>query len=104
MERSVLDDLENLTQSSSTAPASAAPPPRPSAPSQLGETTANRIVQACELQNTLGRSLCKSCASRVLAKDSKNTATLYCSALYRDIDGGVVITDCTAFQPEEENT
>ena len=94
---SVMDDLENLTRSSSTAPASAAPPPRPSAPSQPG-TTVERIVQACGLQSTLGRSVCLRCATRVLAMDSKNRATLYCSALFRDIE--TEITDCTAFQPE----
>ncbi len=93
---SVLDDLENLTRSS-TAPASAAQPPRPSVPSQPGIIVA-RIVQACGLQSTLARSVCLHCATRVLAMDSKNRATLYCSALFRDIE--TEITDCTAFQPE----
>lgn len=97
MEKSVMDDLENLTRSSSTAPVSAAPPPRQSAPSQPG-TTVERIVQACGLQDILGRSVCLRCATRVLAMDSKNRATLYCSALFRDIE--TEITECTAYQPE----
>ncbi|BBN88865.1 hypothetical protein AZSP09_18880 [Azospira sp. I09] len=94
---SVLDDLENLARSS-TAPASAAPPPRPSAPSQPG-TTVERIVQACGLADTLARSVCLHCATRVLAMDSKNRATLYCSALYRDIETEII--DCTAFVVED---
>jgi len=95
----VMDDLENLTRSSSTAPA--ARPTRPSAPSQPGSTV-DRIVQACGLADTLARSVCLRCATRVLAMDSKNRATLYCSALFRDIE--TEITECTAFQPEEAST
>lgn len=100
MGSSILDEMENLSNSPTTT--GAAPAPRPSAPSPLGATvTVQKIVKACGLADVLGRSVCLHCASRVLAMDSKKRATLYCSALYRDLE--VEITECTAYTPEAES-
>ena len=95
MYSNVLDELENLTKTPTTS-AGPAPTPRPSAPSPLG-VTVQKIIKDCGLVDALGQSVCLCCASRVLAMDSKKRATLYCSALYRDLE--VAITECTAFTP-----
>ena len=96
MASSILDEMENLT----TTSAGPAPTPRPSAPSPLGATV-QKIVKDCGLAAMLGQSVCLRCASRVLAMDSKKRATLYCSALYRDLE--VEITECTAYTQEAES-
>ncbi len=70
-------------------------PPSPE-PSNRGETVA-RIIQACGLQDSLAGSVCLHCGNSVLAQDSRLRATLYCSALFRDLE--TCITDCTAHSP-----
>ena len=81
-------------------PAQTAPevlPPDPSTePSNRGEVTA-RIIQACGLADSLNGSVCLTCGNAVLAQNSKLQATLYCSALFRDLE--TCITDCTAHSP-----
>ena len=93
---SVMDEMESLTKA--TTSAVPAPTPNPSEPSPLGATV-QKIVKDCGLADTLGQSVCLSCASRVLAMDSKKRATLYCSALFRDLE--VSIEECTAYTPED---
>lgn len=95
----VLDELENLTNTPTTS-AGPAPTPRPSAPSPLGATV-QKIIKDCGLVDVLGQSVCLRCTNRVLAMDSKKRATLYCSALYRDLE--VAIQECSAFTPETES-
>lgn len=56
-----------------------------------------RIVQDCNLQDALAHSVCLTCANRVLAQDSSNHATLYCTQLFRDLES--CITRCTGFIP-----
>ncbi len=53
------------------------------------------IVRDCGLDADLDKSVCLSCASRVLVQDSGNRATLYCKALHRDLE--TCITRCTHF-------
>ncbi len=99
----LLDTLDNLTQSSSNAPAPAsAAPPHPSANLLPGETIADQIAQACGLADVLGQSVCLHCANRVLAMDSKKYATLFCRPMFRDIQ--VTIKSCTAYQLEAAST
>ncbi len=90
---SVLDEMENLS-STNTGTGQA----HPSEPSPLGATV-QKIVKDCALADTLGQSVCLRCASRVLAMDIKKRATLYCAALFRDLE--VSIEECTAYTPEE---
>jgi hypothetical protein len=97
MTNSILDEMENLTKNPTTS-AGPVPTPRPSAPSPLGATV-QKIVKDCGLADALGQSVCLRCASRVLAMDTKKRATLYCSALYRDLE--VAITECTAYTLED---
>lgn len=100
MVSNIMDEMESLAN---TPPASTAvvPVPHPSAPSPLGATV-QRIVKDCGLADTLGQSVCLHCASRVLAMDSKKHATLYCSALFRDLE--VSIAECTAYTPEDSTS
>ena len=70
-------------------------PPDPE-PSSRGETTA-RIVQACGLADSLAGSVCLHCQNAVLAMDSRLRATLYCRALFRDLE--TCIVDCTEHLP-----
>jgi hypothetical protein len=70
--------------------------PTETSTSSRGEVTA-RIIQACGLADSLAGSVCLHCANSVLAQDSRLRATLYCSALFRDLE--TCITDCTAFLP-----
>ena len=65
-------------------------------PSSRGEVT-SRIIQACGLADSLAGSVCLTCGNAVLAQNSKLQATLYCSALFRDLE--TCITDCTAHSP-----
>ena len=65
-------------------------------PLNRGEVTA-RIVQACGLQDSLAQAVCLNCQNAVLAQDARNRATLYCSALFRDLQ--TCIVDCTAYLP-----
>lgn len=74
-----------------------APRPRPDAPSPLGATV-ELIIRECALVDALAHSVCLLCATRVLAMDSQKRVTLYCSALFRDIE--TEITACTAFVPD----
>lgn len=97
----LLDALTNGTGMASPLSALAAlePSAEPEVipePSGRGEVTA-RIVEACGLQHSLAGSRCLSCATSVLAQDANRRATLYCSALFRDLE--VSITDCTAYSP-----
>jgi hypothetical protein len=64
--------------------------------SSRGETV-SRIVRACGLQDSLAGSVCLTCGNAVLAQNSKAQATLYCRALFRDLE--TCITDCTAHSP-----
>ena len=98
MGSSILDEMESLTKNPTTTSAGAATAPRQSAPSPLGATV-QKIIKECGLADALGQSVCLHCASRVLAMDSKKRATLYCSALFRDLE--VAITECTALTPED---
>lgn len=56
---------------------------------------AQLIVQDCGLAEALSLSVCLSCGNRVLLQDSTKTATLFCRALYRDLEA--CVTRCTAF-------
>ena len=96
---SVMDDLEHLA-TTNAAPQRAATP-RPSAPLPLGAIV-QKIVKDCGLAAVLGQSVCLCCANRVLAQDAQKRATLYCSALFRDLE--VAITECTAFTPEDSTS
>lgn len=64
--------------------------------SSRGETV-DKILLFCGLQEKLSQSTCLHCERAVLAMSNKPVATLYCSALYRDLE--VCITDCTSFTP-----
>ena len=59
-----------------------------------GETV-DKILLFCELQEKLSQAVCLLCQNSVLAMSNKPAATLYCKALYRDLE--VCITDCTCF-------
>lgn len=65
-------------------------------PSSRGETV-SRIVLACGLADSLAGSVCLNCQNSVLAQDSKLRATLYCRALFRDLE--TCIVDCTEHLP-----
>lgn len=92
----LLDALTNGTGMASPHLAPSVEPEVIPEPSGRGEVTA-RIVEACGLQHSLAGSRCLSCATSVLAQDANRRATLYCSALFRDLE--VSITDCTAYSP-----
>ena len=62
------------------------------APLPAGEI-AQKIIKDCGLQDVLGQSVCLSCVNRVLVQDDKKRATLYCRALFRDVE--VSIVACT---------
>ncbi|MDD5296558.1 MAG: hypothetical protein PHU46_06550 [Rhodocyclaceae bacterium] len=59
---------------------------------------AQEIVRDCGLAGDLALSVCLCCGNRVLAQDARKNATLYCKALFRDLE--ICITRCTAFTPE----
>ena len=100
MDQSLLSMMDTAIQEQPAFLPSAEPPqvlpPETPATSSRGEVVA-KIVQECELQHTLAGSACLSCAQSVLAKDNRQQATLYCSALFRDLQ--VCITDCTSHSP-----
>lgn len=57
----------------------------------------DKILTFCGLQEKLSQSACLRCEMATLAMSNRPAATLYCSALFRDLD--VCITDCTSFTP-----
>lgn len=64
--------------------------------SSRGETV-DKILLFCGLREKLAQSACLRCQNSVLAMSNRPAATLYCKALYRDLE--VCITDCTCFTP-----
>lgn len=55
---------------------------------------ARLIVDDCKLAERLGPSVCLTCSNRVMAQHGQ-TVTLYCKALYRDLE--TCISRCTHF-------
>lgn len=64
---------------------------RPGAVAQL-------IVAECELADEFGQSACLACQHRVMSQSKENEVTLFCRALFRDLQ--ISITRCTAYVPD----
>lgn len=93
-----LELAEDLSSSGSFTPGDPLPMPK-SARGQnaLMDATevAMTILEDCAL-TALSGSVCMSCARRVLVQAEGKEVTLYCSALYRDLE--VSVTRCTAYE------
>ncbi len=59
---------------------------------------AQLIVAESELAKELGQSACLSCQHRVMSQSIENEVTLFCRALFRDLQ--ISITRCTAYAPD----